>query len=351
MPYNVHISDIRNFRSCRRKWDWSSGLRHNLEPVVPYAPFFIGRAIHHCLEWYYGPEHRDVWTSLDHFLDNETKIAGNLWTQEQQMWEESVDLVTELLGHYMLWVQVDPSPFNDSFLEFLDLEIPFNVPMYNPDTGEVDPEIRLEGRFDGIVKHKPTGTFWIWECKTTRSIKELVKSFENDEQAGAYIYAAEQLHDIHIEGVLYNMLRKRAPSHPRILQDGYVSKQKGDYTVFSYVADLKKAHPDWPYELLYEHYGSVIATMSIMDNEFFSRIPVKRSTEEITNLMGNLYWTSKEMVDPNTRVYPIPNFIQCNMCPFRAPCLAMNRNGNYEALLRAEYQKRIKAESYREVEL
>jgi hypothetical protein len=164
--YNVHISDIRTFRSCRRKWSWSSPLRDNLEPVVPYGPFFIGRAFHYCLEWLYGPEHRPIWDSLDQFLANETKIAGNLWASEQQTWDEAVDLVSEMLNHYALWVQVDPSPFRDDTLEFMDLEIPFNVPMYNPDTGEEDPEIRLEGRFDGVVFHKPTGTYWIWECKT-----------------------------------------------------------------------------------------------------------------------------------------------------------------------------------------
>lgn len=349
--YNIHISDIRNFRACRRKWDWSSALRQNLEPSVPYAPFFVGRAIHYCLEWYYGPEHRNIWESLEQFEANETKIAGNLWQSEQEKWDESIELIEELLQHYMLWVQVDTMPYRDDTLEFIDLEIPFNVPLYNPETGAEDKEVRLEGRFDGLVFHKPTQTYWIWECKTARSITELAKSLENDEQAGAYIYAAQMLRNIPITGVLYNILRKRAPSHPRILDSGYVSKAKGDFTMFSYVADVRRAHPDWDWQMIQEHYGSVFYEYSIQDNGFFARFPIKRSQEEITNLMANLYWTAKEMVDPNLRVYPAPTFIQCNFCPFRAPCLAKNRNGNYEELLRAEYQIRIKAESYREVEL
>jgi len=349
--YNIHISDIRTFRACRRKWNWSSPLKENLEPQVPYAPFFVGRAVHYCLEWYYGPAHRPVWDSLDQFLNNETKIAGDLWAAEQASWDESVELVQEMLMHYQLWVQVDPTGFRDETLEFMDLEVPFNVPMYHPETGKQDENIRLEGRFDGIVFHKPTGTYWIWECKTARSIGELAKSLENDEQAGAYIYAAQQLKNIPITGILYNILRKKAPTHPRILDSGYVSKAKGDFSPFSYIADIRRNHPDWDWDTIREYYGSVFSDMSIIENGFFARYPIKRTPKEITQLVANLYWTAQEMIDPDTKLYPSPTFIQCNFCMFRAPCLTMNRDGDYSALLRSEYQKRIKAESFREVDL
>src|ERR687897_309363 len=99
--HNIHISYIRTFRSCRRKWDWSSGMRSNLEPAVPYAPFFIGRAVHYCLEMYYS-EQVPIWDSFDRFLENEEKIAGHLWQKEQEQWDDSVQLITEVLGHYAL---------------------------------------------------------------------------------------------------------------------------------------------------------------------------------------------------------------------------------------------------------
>jgi hypothetical protein len=325
-------------------------MRENLEPAVPYAPFFVGRAVHFCLERYYG-DGVDIWTSLEAYLENEQKIAGTLWKQEQEKWDESTTLISELLAHYMLWAQVDTSDYRDSNLTFLDLEVPFNVPMYHPETGHEDPNVRLEGRFDGIVLHKPTNKYWIWETKTARSIGELTNSLENDEQAGAYIYAGQMLKDIKIEGVLYNIIRKKAPTHPRILQNGYLSTQKGEYTAFSYVADVRRNHPDWNWDLIQEYYGSVINNMSLGDNGFFSRYPVRRSTFEVAHLVSNLYWTAQEMIDPNTVLYPAPSFIKCNFCQFRAPCITKSRGGNFEALLRAEYQQRVKAESYREVEI
>jgi hypothetical protein len=324
-------------------------MRNNLEPSIPYAPFFVGRAVHYCLEVYYA-EKIPVWDSLDKYLANEEKIAGHMWQAEQDKWDESVTLISELLHHYMLWVQVDTSDFRDENLDFIDMEIPFNVPMFDP-SGKESSEIRLEGRFDGVVQHKRTGKFWIWETKTARSIAELVKSLENDEQAGAYIYAGQMLKEVPIEGVIYNIIRKKAPLHPRELQNGFLSTQKGDYTAFSYVADVKRQHPDWSWEMIQEQYGSVFMGMSVGDNGFFNRYPVRRSPFEVNSLMENIYWTAMEMIDPQTKIYPAPNFVQCNLCQFRAPCIAKSRGMDYQALLNAEYQQRVKAESFREVEL
>lgn len=351
-PQHIHISDIRTFRSCRRKWSWASPLQQNLEPSTPYAPFFVGRAVHHCLENHYRHQ-ISVWDSLDKFLENEKQIAGALWRGEEEKWQDSVDLITEMLDHYMLWIQVDTSDFRDENLEFLRLEVPFEVKMYVPGTNQVDPRIKLEGRFDGMVRHKPTDTYWIWETKTARSIKELTLSLENDEQAGAYIYAAQQLNDIKFTGILYNILRKKAPTHPQPLQNNFLAQRtNADLTVFSFVTDVKRHHgDDVTWEFIEQFYGKMLSSYSIGDNGFFARIPVRRSQTEITQLTNNLYWTAMEMIDPNTHLYPSPTFIQCNFCPFRAPCLAMNRGGDYNALLEAEYQTRTKAESFREVEV
>jgi len=325
-------------------------MKENLEPSVPYAPFFIGRAIHFCIEKYYS-EQVPFWDSLDAYLENEEKIAGNLWKAEKDKWDESVDLISELIMHYSQWIQVDTSEYRDDTLEFADMEIPFNVPMFNPETGLESEEFRLEGRFDGLVLHKPTNKWWIWEAKTARSIAELTRSLENDEQAGAYMYAAQQWKEIKVEGMLYNIIRKKAPTHPRILDSGFLSKQKGDYTAFSYVADIKKHHGDADWPFIEQNYGDVIYPMSVGNNGFFVRFPVRRSAYEVDMLMKNLYYTAVEMTDPKTVLYPAPNFVQCNMCAFRTPCIAMSRGSDYQSLLDAEFQKRTKAESFREVEI
>lgn len=45
MKQAIHISDLKSFIECRRKWDWSSLMRQGLERVAPYAPFSrVGRS-------------------------------------------------------------------------------------------------------------------------------------------------------------------------------------------------------------------------------------------------------------------------------------------------------------------
>ena len=45
--FEIHVSDVRTYKSCRRRWDWSSPLRGNLEPNFTPPHFFIGRAVHY----------------------------------------------------------------------------------------------------------------------------------------------------------------------------------------------------------------------------------------------------------------------------------------------------------------
>ena len=338
----IHISDIRNFRACRRKWGWTSPLKQNLEPIVPYIPFFVGKAFHAALEYYYrdGVPFDDT---VDKYLTSEAadmEEIGNLWHDEKIAFEEQIDLIRDIIYHYSLWQAQDDHKYCDKNLEFVSLEQSFSVPMPMPDGG-FHLDIKLEGRFDGIVKHIPTDTYWIWETKTTRSIVELSRSLVNDEQCGVYAYAASQVFDKPIAGILYNIVRKKSPSEPKELQSGGFSKAKNiDTTAFHYLSTIRTAFPDWSNETIMEQYGDIMGVLLENTSKFFMRYPVYRTPAEIRLLMDNIYYTAMDMVDPTLRLYPAPSWLNCNFCLFRSPCLAMNAGTNYEVLLEEEYRDR-----------
>ena len=352
MKYEIHVSDVRQFKSCRRRWDWSSPLRRNLEPAVPYMPFFTGRAIHYCLEMYYR-DHTPLLQTLGTFLNNERKLMGDLWPQEESSIQEQIDLLVAMLQHYEQWVgnmNVDETKWNDDNLEFIALETPFSVPIRTP-SGRASPKVFLAGRMDGVVRVKSDDTVWIWEIKTTRSIKELSRSLANDPQTGAYIYAAEVLFDVKPQGVLYNMMRKKAPAIPEVLQSGLLTRRANiDTTAQAYLAAIRKQHPDWTNETIEEHYGSLLQSLVEDGNSFFSRVPIRRSRNEMDNLVRNLWTVSLEMSNPKIPLYPSESWLNCNFCQFRAPCLTMNAGGDCEFLLQNEFQRRVQAVSWRELE-
>lgn len=346
---SIHISDVRTFRQCRRRWAWSSPLRQNLEPVVPYVPFFTGRAVHAALEFYYR-DGTPFSESLDRYLHSEEvnmMQLGELWPQEALAFEEQVQLIRDILNHYGLWQEQDDKTYCDKNLEFITLETAFDIPMPTM-TGRASRALRLGGRFDGVVKHIPTGTYWIWETKTTRSVSELTRSLQNDEQCGTYMYAASKALHVPIVGVLYNIIRKKPPSEPAIISNGGLSKNRNvDTTSFGYIHSIRKLYPDWSDETIMEMYGDVLASLMENEQKFFMRYPVYRSEQEITLLMEGIYQTAREMVSPRTALYPAPSWMNCNFCAFRAPCLTLNAGGDYNVLLNEEYQVRQSALSMR----
>lgn len=349
--YEVHISDLRAFKSCRRQWNWSSPLGENLEPDKPYAPFFLGRVVHTALELYYRTGGKvSLYDATDISLTIEREkmeSAGTLWDVEEEMLTEQSTLAFGLMEHYDVWVKGkdhNRSPWGDENLEFLDMETVFHVPILT-EAGNPSSRVSLGGRFDGIVRRRDDGSLWLFESKTTRSIMELQKTLAFDEQAGGYIYAAQLLLGEQVHGVIYNIMRKKIPTHPRALNSGTLSLNKSiDTTIDYYWADVKAHHPDLGKEELQVMYGDLLQHLFDKGNTFFSRTVIRRTPMEIAELAYNLRVTSLEMVRPTTVLYPAPGWTNCTFCRFTAPCLSMNAGGDYEMVLDAEYRKRTDRE-------
>ena len=238
--------------------------------------------------------------------------------------------------------------YNDRNLEFVSLEKEFEVPMPTP-SGRTSRRVVLGGRFDGVVKHIPSGEYWIWETKTTRSVKELIRSLVNDEQCGVYMYAASKMLRVPIVGVLYNIIRKKVPARPRVLQSGLLSKAENvDTTTFFYKHCIQELFPDWQDSTIDEYFGDILGTLHDKEQDFFMRYPIHRSSIEIKNLMQNVYYTAVEMTRKNIPLYPSPSWITCTFCGFKSPCITMNAGGAYQVLLDEEYQQRIPFEAVEE---
>ena len=340
--YEIHISDVRTFKDCRRKYLFASLMPGCMgkEPKVPYAPFFTGRAIHWTLEMFYeyGGEHHpsDIFHGwLKDELEKIQEMTGSLWPAEREKIEEQVDLITGMMDHYVVWQKHAHGINDDHNLEWIATELEFKIP--------VEPPFTLAGRFDGVVRRRTDDTIWLFETKTTRSIKELQRGLVFDEQAGLYSWAAQELLGKPVTGIIYNLLRKKVPTTPRLLKDGSgLSQNKSiDTTLEVYWETIKDTHPDTDHDTLKKHYSNMLLQLEQKGNTFFSRYEVRRSQSEMATLVQYLLATAKEMVEPSTVMYPSPaSWGACNWCHFRAPCLVTNAGGNVDIILDNEYQDR-----------
>jgi hypothetical protein len=321
-------------------WNWASRARNNLEPATLYPPFYTGRIIHSALEHYY----RDGVVLLDTLEKELAPATENLWPQEVDSLNEQEVLMRNMLAHYQLWISLDQKMYSDRNLEFVEMEKEFEIPLPTP-SGRPSRKLILGGRFDGVVRHKPTGEYWIWEAKTTRSTSELMRSLAHDEQCGVYMYAASKMLKVPIVGVLYNIMRKKAPTKPALLQSGLLSKAASvDCTSFFYLQCIKELYPDWTAETIQEFFGDILETLKENEQKFFVRYPIYRSAFELKNLMQGIYWTAIEMTSKSIHLYPSPSWVTCTFCTFKGPCVAMNTGGDYEVLLREEFQARTKVD-------
>lgn len=287
----------------------------------------------------------DLLDAFDAYIVREKRAMedlGSLWPEEEQTLDEQIQLARQLLYHYELWQASYDHKYADKNFDYLELEYEWSCPAPHPETGKDSTKFQYAGKFDGLVYNRVTDEYWIWETKTTRSIQQLINTLATDEQSALYLYAARRLFDKPIVGVLYNMLRKKAPTKPSLLSNGLFSKSKNiDTTDFAYKQHVLERYPDWSDETINEFFGDILDILRPNEYKFFLRYPIYKSDKEIASTLEGIYWTAEEMIDDDVKLYPSPGWMTCNFCNFKGPCLAKNAGSDYEILLQEEYRPRL----------
>ncbi len=349
----IHISEVGTYKKCRRLWEWSGRNKGNLEPRKLYSPFFVGNALHHCLEQLNSdgtPPH----LSLFGFLRNELSVRRHLplWEFERPKIRKDTTLIRAMLAQYVAWVHQYRGPYNDAELDYLCHEMRFGQV---DDTG-VDPVgliplraggqillpiVYLAGKLDGLARHTPEGLL-ITEYKSCRSVVERVKLLPHDEQATTYCFAAQEIFGEPVQGVLYTLLRKKEATHPRVLKNGMLSvAQSIDTTPEMYMADIIRHHGLVSKAFIHQHYGEVLESLRTSPEPFVARILVRRTPQQIDAYIRELHQTALEMNDPHTPITATRTWT-CPNCLFREPCLARDEcdESQVQSILRFEYQER-----------
>lgn len=330
----VHISDVLAFKACRRAWNYSSRLGHNLTPKAAYSPFFIGSGVHHAIEYLISDGIAPT-TSIAQYLKPvlAERKKDPMWRDELPTVRADVQLMHALMNQYQAWSKENKGPFADSNLDYIAHEVRFDE---GPDADwpavrlEVDgvplqPEVWLAGRFDGLARRRSDGSIWLIEHKTCRSIQERAKLLQHDEQATAYAYAASMLFEEPVTGVIYTLLRKKAAAVPRVVRGGGLSLNKQiDTSTAVYRRTIREIHPTWSEKQIQAVYGEVLQYIEDFNEPFVSRVAIKRTQSQIDAYIRELHATAVDMWSDDTVRYANRTWT-CPRCIFRAPCLARDQ--------------------------
>jgi len=397
----IHGSDRSMFKSCRRRWDWTSPMRENLVPRVsehaPYMPLWFGGGIHWALKHYYDPTLRrdpvevfKTWYEvqwnggvipedwLDTVYDRDPQPAHQSITNHQTVGEFQeaplyvvrglVDMLAQPelyveeyeehreLGINMLKYYKDYAEEFDDF-DVISAEHTFSVPILladgstmmaiDPRDGEVK-EVHLRGTQDAIIQHRQSEKYGILEHKTAASIGEdYFLKLDKDEQCTTYLYAAEleaQIYDLpykKVEFVLYNAVRKAFPRPPTITSRGDISvdRQKESTTVEMLMQTINDLGMEDSWQSMPKLAAYVAYVAEAGHEQFIVRNFVLRNRHEIHSCGERILMEAVDMLGtPN--IYPSPNGSWfCLRCPLRAPCIAKDDGSDWQTMIEDEFEK------------
>jgi hypothetical protein len=399
LTHSVHTSERRSFRGCRRRWDWIS--RQFYYPNITARPLEFGVAFHAAMEEYYKSYlglfvNPDPAASLAIALATFKKV-----TQEQKSkytklnngmdaemiadYADRVDLGVKMLNYYFTKV----APKQHAGLKPVKVEIKFEVPVANPETGEQDlwcacdwcfrryrkwlaaqGEQHLE-LFDGLTEahgqgkwlglpvtfggrldilfEDNEGRLWIGDWKTATRLSGTETSDDYlwmDDQISGYVWAL-RLIGLPVVGFIYAEIKKAVPEEPEPMKHRRLGRlysvSKSSLTDAKlYESTVSEGDP-WGYENgLYDDY---IQYLKEEGPEFHRWHPVMRNAAECHEAGVNLWKEAKEMTNPDLLIYPNHGRFHCqgsgafSGCAFFEPCLGKDRGEDYQYGLDTMFQK------------
>jgi len=306
-------SQISSFKRCPKKYFYGYVLK--LSPKKTRIPFLFGNYTHNQLEAFYG--NKDLLAASQTYFDKQTK---GLFTEEKEMYKDMKETVDQIMERYARKYQSDFTKYN-----ILEIEKKFSLPIPGtPDT--------LNGKIDLILEDM-ADLLYVMEHKTTAlSVKERLNNVELDEQVDYYIWAlTNYLKDeginVNVAGCIYNVIRKKLPTIPRILKKGGLTQDKSIDTTYEIYA---KAIID--NNLDPKDYQQMLNLLKLKGDTFFGREIVTRTPEAIKNVEKDLVATV-QAINNTTEFYRCASANCVRDCNFRELCIAEKNGKDTKSIL------------------
>lgn len=303
-------SMAKTYTQCRKLYDYK--FNSNLEPKSAPLPMYRGNWLHLLLEAHYL--HEGGW---EHILDNVLLPEWNrLFDEEKEMYGDLPKICSHIMESYEYFWREE-----DSKMEVIAGEEVVEVPLARGHT--------FQFRFD-LITEDEWGR-WLWEHKSHKRIPSADYRFI-DIQTTRYLWALNKIKRYgEITGVLWNYIRTKEPTVPKLNKDGTLSKRKIETDLFTFVTTIKE------YRLDPGNYRDVILRLK-EHNPFFRRERVPRPKEVVETLVKELVYVAEEI----ERGFPIVRSIDrmCENCSFLEPCITNLYGGDEESVLRAKYRLR-----------
>lgn len=287
------VSEGKAGKNCLYAHDLK--YRQGFTPKRTKRPLKLGSWIHYCLENLY----QDMgWQgALDDLVRSEWT---GLWEEEKALLGPLPEDTARILEAYEYYYRRDPWEL------VLPPEVKFEIPVETRDFIVI-----FQGRVDLVVKDGK-GAVWCIDHKSTRTIPSIDSFRAMDFQLTIYPWALARQYGVHATGTMYNYLRTRAPTIPKQLKSGLLSKRKIKTDELTFRRALKE------YDLEVEDYQDQLAAARRSTADFFFRARVPRNKYATVNVVRDMVATAIHL---NTYRFPLRNVTpNCERCDFLELC-------------------------------
>jgi hypothetical protein len=338
----ISTSDRTAFRSCRRKWNWSSPLRESLQKVEKKHPLWFGSGMHHVLEDFHGEKvYKHTDDAIKDYLDATKKEYGPANLPDTL--SQDGEMMSSIMSHYKDgWLKAR----NRSPLETYEVkgepqvEVPFEFEIPLPKdvlSKSGYKRVVYRGVLDRVVVDDD-GYLWIQDYKNVARFTDQ-RHLELDSQIGAYLWAASYIYKRPTIGFIYTQFRKTKIEPPRILNSGDISAAKDQNT--TYFLYRSALHVKYGPNNIPESNIACLNHMATLEeleaDKFIRRDRVTRTKVNHTSEAEKILAEVTEMLNPDLAMYPNPNFMCPAMCSFVEPCLATDRGEDPNDYLEIDY--------------
>jgi hypothetical protein len=395
LTHSIHTSASKSFRGCKLRWFWI--FQEFWYPQTTAKPLEFGVAYHKALEYFYEPA---TWAQTRNDFTRRVMIEGAkdvfrqvcqeqlanylksdqgwLFSEEgKKDYDERIQLGTGMLEYQLNEV----SPREDTNFTPVKVEIAFEVPITDPDTGEqlyctcdtcwfrfleryaTIPE-QGTGSFDGLPRNRwlglpvtyggrvdclvqdQLGRYWIFDWKTAARLSSedgRDDFLDLEDQITRYILALRAMLGLDIVGFVWHEQRKAVATEPEPLKVKRLGRRystsKSSVTTTADVYEKTVSENDVE---AYERglYDEFIDWLKERGGQYHFRHVITRSQLHLENAYRDLYSEACDQIDPNLRIYPNPGRFGCGGCAFQAPCVGRLRGEDITYTLATLYDKR-----------
>lgn len=313
-------SMLKTFRRCPKQAEFK--YYHRLKPKLLGSPLKRGTWVHALLEAYHkGEDWKDVHKRYSHEF-------SKLFDEEKDFYGDMPTEIYTIMQSYMWHYKNDP-------WEWIDAE--FQLEAKLPD-GTI-----YRGKVDALIRNQ--FGLWLVDNKTHRTLPKL--SFRLlDAQSALYIWAAWE-NNIPVQGFIWNYLRWKAPTVPKMVDKGRrltnVNVDTDFPTMYKALKRYKAESPD--FKIRPEDKQKLIALKNQQydvgkpqTSEFFRRDVLEKDPDFIERVLQGNYTTSQRL---HTYDFSDPDRVErvversCEFsCNYTDLCTAELMGANTRPLLR-----------------